>query len=323
MKKSIFLLAAAAAAFASCTQNEVMEVAENRAIGFSSFVGNTTKAATEFTGTATSADIYVIGYYGENSGTLDQPVFKNELGNTLYYWNEGKDYIFGAYADGKAGKNGDVEFDPTNAKLTFSNYTPTTKDLVAAVSEKVTSVSAATQGQVQLDFKHMLAQVGFTFNTKVGSEYTLAISNIQIEKAINTATGTYTKSGDVIVWDGTATGDGEASYTYTDIPDLANGTTNSNTEYNMVIPQDVDGTLQVTFTASIRGVGIEPAKTRDIKVVLPNTTVNKWKAGFKYNYTTTINGKDIEDELKPILFQVNEIPTWTDGGNTDYVVPAN
>lgn len=241
MKKSLFLLGVAVAALTSCTNNEVMEVAENRAIGFSSFVGNTTKAATEFTGSATSADIYVIGYYGENNGTLDQPVFNNELGSTLYYWNEGKDYIFGAYADGKGGKFDGVSFDPTNSKLTFTNYTPSTKDLVAAVSDKVKNVTAASQGAVSLSFKHMLAQVGFTFNTQVGQEYTLAISNIQIEKAIKTATGTYTKSGDAIAWDGSATGEGEASYAYTDIADLANGTTNSNSEYNLVIPQAVSG----------------------------------------------------------------------------------
>lgn len=321
MKKSLFLLGVAVAALTSCTNNEVMEVAENRAIGFSSFVGNTTKAATEFTGSATSADIYVIGYYGENNGTLDQPVFNNELGSTLYYWNEGKDYIFGAYADGKGGKFDGVSFDPTNSKLTFTNYTPSTKDLVAAVSDKVINVTAASQGAVSLSFKHMLAQVGFTFNTQVGQEYTLAISNIQIEKAIKKATGTYTKSGDAIDWQGTATGESEASYTYAAIADLANGTTNSNSEYNLVIPQAVSG-IKVTFTASISGVGIDPAKSREITVTLPTTSVSKWTAGYKYNYTTTINAEDITDELKPIQFTVEEIPTWEEGGNTDLDVPA-
>lgn len=321
MKKSLFLLGVAVAALTSCTNNEVMEVAENRAIGFSSFVGNTTKAATEFTGSATSADIYVIGFYGENNGTLDQPVFKNELGSTLYYWNESKDYIFGAYADGQGGKFDGVEFDAANSKLTFTNYTPSTKDLVAAVSNKIQNVTASSQGKVSLSFKHMLAQVGFTFNTQVGQEYTLAISNIQIEKAIKTATGTYTKSeDDAIVWNGSATGEGEASYAYTDIADLANGTTNSNYEYNLVIPQAVNG-IKVTFTASISGVGINPAKTRNIEVVLPTTTISTWTAGNKYNYTTTINAEDITDELKPIEFTVTEIPAWTDGENTDFKVP--
>lgn len=38
MKKSLLMLGAAAMVLASCTQNEVMEVAENRSIGFNSFV---------------------------------------------------------------------------------------------------------------------------------------------------------------------------------------------------------------------------------------------------------------------------------------------
>ena len=147
----------------------------------------------------------------------------------------------------------------------------------------------------------------------------MAISDIQIEKAIKTATGTYTKSGNAIVWNGSATGEGEASYTYTAIADLANGTTNSNSEYNLVIPQTVSN-IKVTFTASISGVGIDPAKTRDIEVVLPATSVSTWKDGYKYNYTTTINADNITDELKPIKFTVEEIPTWIDGENTDFDV---
>ena len=45
MKKSIFLLGMAVAALASCTNEEVTQVAENRTIGFAgAFVDNATKA---------------------------------------------------------------------------------------------------------------------------------------------------------------------------------------------------------------------------------------------------------------------------------------
>lgn len=319
MKNSLFLLGAAAVvALSSCSQSEVMEVAENRAIGFNAFVNNATKAATEFTGTANPSDIYVIGFYGEKGEVLDQKVFNNEPGDYKYFWNVGKDYIFGAYADGQQGKVANATFNPTQSKLTFENYTPSTKDLVAAISDKITDVKAE-QGKVSLNFKHMLAQVGFTFNTKVGEGYTLAISDIQIKNAINTATGTYTTTA--ISWTGgSATGADEASYSYTDISDLANGT-NTNSEFNLVIPQTVTG-IKVTFTASISGVGINPAKTRKIEVELPTGTVEEWQAGYKYNYTTTINGEDIADELKPIEFQVEEIPTWENGAGSDFTIPA-
>ena len=320
------MLGAAAMVLASCTQNEVMEVAENRAIGFNSFVNNTTKTVTEFTGTATSGDIYVIGYYGDYNGTLDQKVFVNELGSTLYYWQDGKDYIFGAYADGKGGNFGNTEFDPTNQVLTFKNYTPDdTKDLVAAISDKVTNVTANTQDEVSLTFKHMLAQVGFTFKTEVGTEYELNITNIQIEQAIKTATtGTYTKkqNGDITIdWTGDATVDGETSYAYTNISDLANAVNKTAQEFKLVIPQTVDGTnLKVTFKATIKGVGLDNTSTpKEIEVALPATT---WQAGYKYNYTTVINAENIIKDTYPIEFTVEEIPGWEDGGNQDLTAPT-
>lgn len=325
MKKSLLMLGAAAMMLASCTQNEVMEVAENRSIGFNSFVNNTTKAATEFTGTATSGDIYVIGYYGDNNGTLDQKVFVNELGSTNYYWQDGKDYIFGAYADGKGGKFDGTTFDATNQILTFADYTPDdAKDLVATISDKVTNVTASTQGKVSLTFKHMLAQVGFTFKTEVGTEYELNITNIQIEQAIKTATGTYKKeqTGDIAIeWKGTATVNSETSYAYENIDNLANVENKTAQEFKLVIPQTVDGTnLKVTFKATIKGVGLDNTSTpKEIKVSLPATT---WQAGYKYNYTTVINAENIIKDTYPIEFTVEEIPGWTDGGNQDFTAPA-
>ena len=325
MKKSLLMLGAAAMVLASCTQNEVMEVAENRSIGFNSFGNNTTKAATEFTGTATSGDIYVIGYYGNNNGTLDQKVFVNELGSTNYYWQDGKDYIFGAYADGKGGKFDRTTFNATNQILTFADYTPDdAKDLVATISDKVTNVTASTQGKVSLTFKHMLAQVGFTFKTEVGTEYELNITGIQIEQAIKTATGTYTKeqSGDITInWEGTATAEGETSYAYENISDLANAENKTAQEFKLVIPQTVDGTnLKVTFKATIKGVGLDNTSTpKEIKVSLPATT---WQAGYKYNYTTVINAENIIEDTYPIEFTVEEIPGWTDGGNQDLTAPT-
>ncbi len=325
MKKSLLMLGAAAMVLASCTQNEVMEVAENRSIGFNSFVNNTTKAATEFTGTATSGDIYVIGYYGNNNGTLDQKVFVNELGSTNYYWQDGKDYIFGAYADGKGGKFDGTTFDATNQVLTFTNYAPDdAKDLVATISDKVTNVTASTQSEVNLTFKHMLAQVGFTFKTEVGTEYELNITGIQIEQAIKTATGTYTKeqSGDITInWEGTATAEGETSYAYGSISDLANAENKTAQEFKLVIPQTVDGSnLKVTFQATIKGVGLDNTSSpKKIAVVLPSII---WQAGYKYNYTTVINAENIIEDTYPIEFTVEEIPVWTDGGNQDLTAPT-
>lgn len=170
----------------------------------------------------------------------------------------------------------------------------------------------------------MLAQVGFTFKTEVGTEYELNITNIQIEQAIKTATGTYKKeqSGDITInWEGTATAEGETSYAYENISDLANAENKTAQEFKLVIPQTVDGTnLKVTFKATIKGVGLDNNSTpKEIKVSLPATT---WQAGYKYNYTTVINAENIIEDTYPIEFTVEEIPGWTDGGNQDFTAPA-
>ena len=47
MKTNLFLLGMAVAAFSSCTNEEVTDVAQNRAIKFNQFVENNTRQVTE------------------------------------------------------------------------------------------------------------------------------------------------------------------------------------------------------------------------------------------------------------------------------------
>lgn len=78
MKRSLFMLGVAVAALSSCSQSEILEVAEGRAIGFSSFVNNNTRAAiTEIAGTDDLTEYYVYGYHTDNI-----PVFENVKVNT-------------------------------------------------------------------------------------------------------------------------------------------------------------------------------------------------------------------------------------------------
>ena len=73
MKKSLFVLGVAVAALASCTNEEVTEVAQERTIGFNAFVNNTTKADIE---TATLTTFYAFGDYDNGAST----VFSNTEG---------------------------------------------------------------------------------------------------------------------------------------------------------------------------------------------------------------------------------------------------
>lgn len=338
MKRSLFWLGAAAMALASCTNSEVMEVAENRAIGFSSFVNNSTKAVVPITSTTsfTSANFYVFGEYGDATSDWSKvgQAFNNELGSAVYYWQPSQTYRFGAYADGANGKietsgtGATVAFSAAEKKLTFTKYTPNdSKDLVAAVSDDITTdatVSSTNPDPVSLTFKHMLSQVKLTFTTDAAATYALTIKNVKIEQAVSTCTGTYAGAP---AWE-TSTGT-KGEYEYGDFnPGQVISKDAPKDQTKLVIPQACNATdLKVTFTASIEGE--RPAGstnyTKDFTATLGHNlttsgaTANEWTAGYCYNYTAKINISDIVDNegsLVPITFEPS-VTDWIDTGNTD------
>ena len=327
MKKSLFMLGVAVATLSGCSQSEILEVAEGRAIGFSSFVNNNTRAAiTEITQTD-DLTYYVYGYHSN-----DIPVFENvkvTTDGTEYtaYWEKGKTYNFAAYSDGNNKINSDISFSLTEGegKLTISNYTPdNSKDLVAAIAEELTCSDPSAQREVALTFKHLLSQVKFTFTNTDSRSYTMKISDIQIADAIKTASVEFTGTGSDATpeWSGYQTGSGVVAYEFDDLGDIASDGTHE-TEC-LVIPQSNEN-LQVTFTATFwdnASSEQEPIRTGKFVASLKytgstsGTTANKWTAGFRYNYTAKVNAKDIEDdqkpeELHPIQFEAT-VSGWGD-----------
>lgn len=196
------MLGVAVAALASCTQNEVLEVAEGRAIGFDAFVNNQTKAVTEISsGSLASSEFYVFGNYSTSNTNWTNPgqAYNNETGDTKYYWETGNYYRFGAYANGAGGKITNAIFSAADQTLTFPSYTPDDEcDLIACVPAEVGPVNdAAAQGAVQLNFKHMLAQVAFEFTTDAADIYELKISNVKINGAISKTEGSINQAGTI------------------------------------------------------------------------------------------------------------------------------
>lgn len=325
MKKSLLVLGVAVAALASCTNEEVVSMPEGRAIGFNSFVNNNTKAVTEVT-SLSSDQFYVFGRFSsDGSQWSSETLFKNELASKNYYWVQGNQYRFGAYADGEGGKLTDVSFEPSTQTLTFSNYTPDdAKDLLAATGTANAS-SNIPSDPVSLNFSHMLSQVAFTFNTEDGNEYVIAISDISIQKAIKTATGTYTNASGTpaIAWDGNA--ETAAAYTYPDIVDIADG--QDHKESKLVIPQELPSDdaskIQVVFTASITGGGLTSVAPRTFTLDLTSPDTEGWKPGYRYNYTATVNGENIQDALKPITFTTT-VTGWEDAtmGDDETILPT-
>lgn len=327
MKRSLFMLGVAVAALSSCSQSEILEVAEGRAIGFSSFVNNNTRAVDEVTKDNLS-QYYVFGKYqgGEVSDWSGQ-AFNNELNTTLYYWQPGMTYRFGAYADGNGGKiassgeGATVSFDAATQKLTFTNYTPDdTKDLVAAVTgnETADTYIASSETKVPLNFKHLLSQVKLTFTSTAAATYKLTISDVRIAEAVSTCTGDYTASG--VTWntDGTTTKNGYG-YDFFGTEDRVISSEVSQYQSKLVIPQSGTEQLYVYFTATIKGEKPSGSAdfTKNFKAALGHTAAdvdaNAWEPSYCYNYIANVEIKDIvdnPDNLVEINFKVTGVEEW-------------
>lgn len=329
MRKSLLLLGVAVAALASCTQNEVLEVAENRAIQFNTFVNNNTKAVTV---DESASNFYVIGKYKPTAGGEWKDVFTNELGNTIHYWEISSSYEFGAYANGEAPiADTEVTFDADNKTMSFSNYIPNdANDLIVATASHAIATDLTTSNNiVNLTFKHMLSRVKFTFTTTDADAYTLKITDLVIGDATHKANGKYETTGDKITWTEVEKGgyayDAAGEIDDVDIADKNINYTVSSEKF--VIPQENTNNLEVTFTATFSGLG-QSEITKNFEATLgftapdPNngTADNAWTPGFIYNYTAEINGAMIDPDLQTqkIQFAVSVDP-WKDA-NTDGTV---
>lgn len=340
MKRNLLFCGVAALAFASCTQNEVLDVNESRAIGFDAFVGNNTRAVTDLTKDDLEK-FYVFGDYdaGASIAFSNTEVNGSSTGGTYTpvnpaYWITGKTYTFGAYANGKyvaadqsastaeiSAKLGNVEF--KNGSMTIDKYTVNdNNDLVAAVVTNVTAPAANTEQSVPLSFKHLLSKIKFTFSTTAVPEaYKLEITSIEFYAKKTNAKCTF--NGTNIIWD-ESTGDPD-KYTVPKLADYAIEGGKASTDDILVIPQannSITATITVNmydeatyeeggsnntaiatnqFTATL-GTSKDNNVTGDVE--------NKWIPGYVYNYTAEINPDDVNDQMKEIKFTVTEVEEW-------------
>lgn len=317
MKKSIFLLAAAAAAFASCTQNEVMEVAENRAIGFSSFVNNNTRAVTETT-TDNLTTFFVFGDYDNGASIAFSNTQVNGVKGGDYtpvnpaYWQTGKNYTFGAYSNAGASLSG-ASF--SNGTLSITGYSAGVEDLVAATAT-ATAPAEGTEQSVALTFSHLLSKIKFTFSTDAVPEaYRMEVSNLKFTGIKTEATCEFSNNAISTDWTGT-----EGEYSIATLNDYAVTGGSASTEEILVIPQ-ANNTITASFTVTLYDEKTG-AEIDDNEFTAP-LNCTEWTEGHVYNYTATIDPDDIDGNLKPIIFtvKVNDWDSETSVPTTPNQVP--
>lgn len=338
MKKSFLMLGVAAMALASCTQNEVVEYADSRAIQFDAFVGKSTRAVTELE-TAGLTQFNVFAYHTGNVVDYNNVAVKGSGSGTGWkaeanaYWQAGNAYEFAAYSDQNAAISSGVSF--ADKTLTFTSYTVGEKDLVAAQTS-VTGVTAQYSTPVDLTFYHMLSQIKFTFKNSDAAEYNLAISDIKIT-AGKTAKGEFKMNEGgtpAISWTNASNGE----YTITDIADIANGPSGSTASGSLLIlPQSTTG-LKVTFTARLTDAGNNVIATGNFEapLTISEDGGDAWKPGYRYNYIAELNGSDVPvnptdpsqpgDDQDPtptvIKFNVVEVDSWEDSNAAGSTTPS-
>lgn len=333
MKKSLFMMGVAIAALSSCTQNEVLDIAESNTIQFGkSYIGKPTRANI-INAESELENFYVYAKTSTDSWASNTELFTNV---NVYRGPEGwgydniqkydntKQYSFAAYSDGGNGTttgkldNGVTFTAPgtsSTAKLEIAGYETTNdNDLLVAISE---SVLSDNQLEVQFAFKHALSQIKFTMHNPLGNN-PIRVENFSVTGFKDNGTLTYQLLNDPvksdIQWTGADTNDKTIS-------GLALGdatTANPAVGVFTVIPQALQQ-LTVSFDATLynAATGLKEGETEKF-----STTINvadllneNYKPGFIYNFKMTLN-------MGYIYFDGITVDEWNEdvnenGNNTD------
>lgn len=346
MKTKSYLFAAASATLmlASCTQNEVVEMPATRAIGFGTYVGNTSRAA------ATDTDLdflkgdgngfYVFGSYMD--GATEIKVFdgKSDQSHVMYkgsawgyapinYWLVGKQYRFVAYGPKAASTNGTATFDYAANTLSVKDFEATGNlDLVVAEGKNNDNVyilasETATMESVKFKFFHALSKVRFTIKNGWRNLVTLQVSDVKLTGVKRTGdlvtTGALADANAPFAlsqWSNQAVKDADNDYSWTDV--FTSETTEESYPYEyFLMPQALEAdAIKLTFTCQVNNnqgggpdLGEGAGKPVNVSVTIPITTnVSAWEPGKAYNYTLTIDG-DLFG-LKPIQFDTVNMVEW-------------
>ena len=337
MKKYLFLAVAATAMMASCSNDEVVEMAsqQGKAIAFeNAFVNNSTRAAlvAGYNSSTLPADIEVFGSMTNAEGTatwIFNDVKLEESTNWTYsplqYWVPGNGYKFYALAPADQAEVSKDDAKGTLTSLRFENDGAT--DLLYAYVDRSGNNYAETP--VAFTLNHLLSKVKFSMTNGFASDQaTIKVTNIAInginEAALYTISdGKWTTSDPAgltikfgnIVETGTEAG-AEALA-------VKVGETKESNYERFLIPE-VNTSFEVTFTAELLTNNVTVG-TYNLKTNLTNIVLEQGKS---YNFIATLTEKNItggdpntpDAGLKPITFTV-AVSDWEAGNGWD--VTAN
>lgn len=311
MKKSLFVLGVAVAALASCTNEEVVNIAESNVIKFdNAFVGKNTKAVTTVDGTSFNS-FFVYAKKGTDDLFTNENVYKesNAWGyDNLKKWEASQTWKFVAYSNGGTTGKGSGKIDngvsldetggTTALKITDYSVGDDNRDLVASVS---TTDLVSANALVEFTFKHVLSKLKFTIESELGDDNTLTITNFNVEGAKDKGTLTFTNEN--TSWDLTS---GEART----ISNAAFGEATTSvpaTDEFVVIPQATESGITVTFNVAATIGGQSYNKKMTATIAKENAN---WSPNYSYNYIAIIKPTDLDEDF--IDFANPVVEKWED-----------
>ena len=321
MKKLFIMgLATMGLALTACNSDETVEMAKGNAIGFKTFVNNSTRAANDLTtSNLESFKVWGLMNNGDKTGTpfVAKDVTKAN-GAWSYappvYWEKGYAYSFVALAPNDA-----YTFTAPTAinnwgSLTFENGTGET-DLIYATHKQATVTGDGCPAPVNLTFNHMLSRVRFQFENGMLDGSELTVSNVKINDACTSGTATLAEQLAGLTW---APGQGTGALEFGGAAKMEKDAKEA-TAHKYMIPATKAYKLSFTVTRVHHGVTdvynhnnvimqqltFEPGKSYQLTAKFTAENINPDKELCPIEFTATVNPwESVDDQsfnVKPTI----------------------
>ena len=330
MKKLFMIGLAATAMLASCSNDETVEMAQQKAIGFSNaFVNNGTRSIVDPSFTTNTLENFAVYGFTQNGQIFKgDKVYKGGSASTgwsydvLQYWVPGNTYTFGAIAPYSVATNVSNVALPKNATkvemaVAFTNTDANQVDLLHAAPAQIagTDVTETYSTPVSMTFNHQLSKVKFSFENAVGMGYNVKVRNVKITDAYTNGTLTVAASGNTwgeqknknlgLNFGNVVANDAKAD----EAAFIANAATLQSYNEKLMIPMGATATYTVTFKAELyQGDVLLGSYNHNVKI--ENV---EFKLGYCYDFKASLTHENITDKpLNPIEFKVTNVEDWND-----------
>lgn len=315
MKKLFIMgLAAMGLALTACNSDETVEMAKGNAIGFKTFVNNSTRVATDATTTnLESFKVWGKMKKGDQTGTpfdgvvVSKDTQKGWTYTTPVYWENGYSYSFVALAPVDAFTMTAPNAYQNYGSIAFNNDAKAGEtDLVYAAKDcgEVTVAANTCPQAVDLTFNHMLARVRFQFKNAMDDGSTLTVTDVKITNAYKSGTAELKAVFNDLAWV-TDVATGELAFDNATTTQFAQNAS-CVTGHKYMIP--ATEAYHVTFKVTRIHNGVTDEYTHTVD--LPETAMQPGKS---YQFTAEFTHENINPDqvLCPIVFTATVNP-WVD-----------